>query len=305
MGKPCRLNSLGPSFIEPTSTRRTRRLCLRCGLRSCSTTIPGSIQRRAGQVAGCVIGITLGPPWKRLCAGTSSAWSGAPEEFPRQAGLRYRDSGRFALAIFRRPASQVADWHHLRDGRRLRMAEDQVEFDDVAVPGALSIQRHFFASPRYRRKYPNTRTWEPSGPFRFSGGRFTIRSTEDFRSLLKAARRRYCHSSSGRSIRQRDTHVSASLCGKTEAPVFAWDIMGGIAARNKAAKEAAAHTFGEKAAVGPADVLLALHKGAAVAVCGRYCVFQQPATHLNRSTSCRAPGISATRSRLVAKCSCW
>ena len=41
--------------------------------------------------------------------------------------------------------------------------------------------------------------------------------------------------------------------------------MGGIAARNKAAKEATAHVFGEKAAIaGPADVLLALHKGAAV-----------------------------------------
>jgi hypothetical protein len=59
--------------------------------------------------------------------------------------------------------------------------------------------------------------------------------------------------------------VSASLCSKTEVPVFAWDIMGGMAARNKAAKEATAHVFGEKAAIaGPADVLLALHKGAAV-----------------------------------------
>ena len=58
--------------------------------------------------------------------------------------------------------------------------------------------------------------------------------------------------------------VSASLCGKTEVPVFGWDIMGGIAARNKSAKDSAAHVFGEKAAAsGPADVLLALHKGAA------------------------------------------
>ena len=62
--------------------------------------------------------------------------------------------------------------------------------------------------------------------------------------------------------------VSASLGGKTEVPVFAWDIMVGMAARNKAAKEAAAHVFGEKTAVaGPADVLLTLHKGATVKLC--------------------------------------
>ena len=93
-----------------------------------------------------------------------------------------------------------------------------------------------------------------------------IRSTEDFRSLLKAARRA---GTPLLAVRTADpasamAPVSASLCGKTEVPVFAWDIMGGIAARNKAAKEAAAQTFGERAAAGPADVLLALHKGAAV-----------------------------------------
>src|SRR3954464_7310304 len=94
-----------------------------------------------------------------------------------------------------------------------------------------------------------------------------IRSTEDFRSLLKAARRAGTPLIAVRTADPASAmaHVSASLCGKTEVPVFAWDIMGGIAARNKAAKEAAAHTFGEKAAAaGPADVLLALHKGAAV-----------------------------------------
>ena len=38
----------------------------------------------------------------------------------------------------------LADWRHLRDGRRLHLVEDQVEFDDVAVSGALSVQRHHF-----------------------------------------------------------------------------------------------------------------------------------------------------------------
>jgi hypothetical protein len=94
-----------------------------------------------------------------------------------------------------------------------------------------------------------------------------IRSTEDFRSLLKAARRA---GTPLLAVRTADpasamAQVSASLCGKTEVPVFAWDIMGGIAARNKSAKETSAHVFGEKAAgAGPADVLLAFHKGAAV-----------------------------------------
>ena len=94
-----------------------------------------------------------------------------------------------------------------------------------------------------------------------------IRSTEDFRSLLKAARRA---GTPLLAVRTADpasamAQVSASLCAKTDVPVFAWDIMGGIVARNKAAREAVAHVFGEKAAVvGPADVLLALHKSAAV-----------------------------------------
>src|SRR3954467_8561180 len=93
-----------------------------------------------------------------------------------------------------------------------------------------------------------------------------IRSTEDFRSLLKAARRAGTPLIAVRTADPASAmaQVSASLCGKTEVPVFAWDIMGGIAARNKAAKEAAAQTFGERAPAGPADVLLALHKGAAV-----------------------------------------
>jgi hypothetical protein len=59
--------------------------------------------------------------------------------------------------------------------------------------------------------------------------------------------------------------ASASLGGKDDVPVFAWDIMGGLIGRNKLAKEAASHVFGERAALaGPADALLALQKGAAV-----------------------------------------
>ena len=44
-----------------------------------------------------------------------------------------------------------ADRRHLRDGRRLRLAEDQVEFDDVAISGALGVQRHHFCGSRAAR----------------------------------------------------------------------------------------------------------------------------------------------------------
>ncbi|MEJ7607608.1 MAG: hypothetical protein WKF37_15395 [Bryobacteraceae bacterium] len=74
-----------------------------------------------------------------------------------------------------------------------------------------------------------------------------IRTTEDFRCLLKAARRA---GTPLLAVRTADpasaiAQVSVSLCGKTEVPVFTWDIMGGIAARNKAAKEAATHALRE------------------------------------------------------------
>src|SRR6266567_8316345 len=83
------------------------------------------------------------------------------------------------------------------------------------------------------------------------------RSTEDFRGLLKAARRA---GTPLLAVRTADpasamAQVSASLCGKTEVPVFAWDIMGGIAARNEAAKDATAHVFGEKAVIAVAVVV--------------------------------------------------
>jgi len=43
------------------------------------------------------------------------------------------------------------DRRHLRDGRRLRLAQDQVEFDDLAISGALSVQRHHFRRSRAAR----------------------------------------------------------------------------------------------------------------------------------------------------------
>ena len=93
-----------------------------------------------------------------------------------------------------------------------------------------------------------------------------VRSTEEFRALVKAARR---GGTPLLAVRTADpasamTLVSECLCAKSETPVFAWDIMGGLAPHNKLAKEVVAQVFGESAAAtGPADALLTLHKSAA------------------------------------------
>ena len=46
-----------------------------------------------------------------------------------------------------------ADRRHFRHGRRLRLAEDQVEFDDLPIPRALGVQRrHLRGSGAARMK---------------------------------------------------------------------------------------------------------------------------------------------------------
>lgn len=93
-----------------------------------------------------------------------------------------------------------------------------------------------------------------------------IRSTEEFRSLLKAARRA---GTPLLAVRTADpasamTQVSSSLNGKSDVPILAWDIMNGVQARNKVGQDACSGVFGEKGiAAGPADILLALQKGSA------------------------------------------
>ena len=92
-----------------------------------------------------------------------------------------------------------------------------------------------------------------------------IQSTEEFRSLVRSARRAGTPLLAVRTADPASAmgHVSDCLCCKSETPVFAWDIMGGLAPRNKVARETAAQLFGESAAVaGPADALLTLHKSA-------------------------------------------
>lgn len=88
-------------------------------------------------------------------------------------------------------------------------------------------------------------------------------ATEEFRSVLKAARR------AGTplvAIRTADpasamTQVFASLNGKSEIPIAAWDILSGVVGRNELGKAAVAKLLGENSAtIGPADVLAAVHK---------------------------------------------
>lgn len=92
-----------------------------------------------------------------------------------------------------------------------------------------------------------------------------IHSTGDFQAQLKAARR------AGTpliAIRTADpasamAQVSTAICSNSDSPLFAWDILTGITARNKLGKDALAQVFGENTGnLGPADLLLALHKAA-------------------------------------------
>lgn len=88
-------------------------------------------------------------------------------------------------------------------------------------------------------------------------------ATEEFRSVLKAARRA---GTPLLAIRTADpasamTQVSVCLNGKSEIAIAAWDILNGLVGRNELGKAAVARMLGENsAAIGPADVLAAVHK---------------------------------------------
>lgn len=94
-------------------------------------------------------------------------------------------------------------------------------------------------------------------------------STEEFRSVFKAARR------AGTplvAIRTADlasamAQVMASLNGKSEIPVVVWDMLNGLTGRNDPGKAAVGKLVGENAGpLGPADALAAVQKIARDAV---------------------------------------
>jgi hypothetical protein len=87
--------------------------------------------------------------------------------------------------------------------------------------------------------------------------------TEEFRSLLKAARR------AGTplvAIRTADpasalAQVATSIGGEKDTPLIAWDILNGLVGRNKTGNAAIAKVLGETStALGPADALAAARK---------------------------------------------
>jgi hypothetical protein len=86
-----------------------------------------------------------------------------------------------------------------------------------------------------------------------------IRSTEEFRAVIKAARR---VGTPLLALRTADpasviTQVCASVNGKqSPPPVLVWDFIGGLQGRNEAGKSAVAKLLGENSpALGPGDVL--------------------------------------------------
>ena len=148
-----RLNSMGFEFLHwnRTSTRESAEALgfgAVCGL-AVALLFQALYKGAPFKWQDAWIGITLGPLNGRNCI----SWVplrlgrvGAPEaSSPGSVDCGRCDSG----SIRALPSSKgwhhwPADWRHLRDGRRLHLAEDQVKFDDVAVSGALSVQRHHF-----------------------------------------------------------------------------------------------------------------------------------------------------------------
>ena len=87
-----------------------------------------------------------------------------------------------------------------------------------------------------------------------------VRSTEEFRGLLKAARRA---GTPLLAIRTADPATAIAQVTTTvgEKPaLLMWDLMTGVRGINKAAIEVIADCFGENTTLGPADVLAASRK---------------------------------------------
>lgn len=88
-------------------------------------------------------------------------------------------------------------------------------------------------------------------------------STEEFRSVFKAARRAGTPLVAVRTADPASAmaQVAACLNGKSEAPVVVWDILNGLAGRNDAGKTAIAKLVGENTGpIGPSDALAAAQK---------------------------------------------
>jgi hypothetical protein len=91
-----------------------------------------------------------------------------------------------------------------------------------------------------------------------------IRSTEEFRSVFKAARQAGTPLVAIRTADPSSAMAQVAVGAGPKTPLAAWDIMSGIVGRTEAGKEAIAEALGENsAALGPSELLLALHRASA------------------------------------------
>src|SRR5207249_2043170 len=98
------------------------------------------------------------------------------------------------------------------------------------------------------------------------GGFFMIRSTEEFRAVVKAARRVGTPLVAVRTADPANaiTQVCAGVNGKQAPPLLVWDFIGGLQGRNDAGKSAVAKVLGENSPViGPGDALAVVQRIAA------------------------------------------
>ena len=131
-----------------------------------------------------------------------------------------------------------------------------------------------------------------------------IRSTEEFRLVVKAARR---VGTPLVAVRTADpasaiAQVSASVSGKNgDTPLIVWDFVGGLQGRNDTGKSAVAKVLGENSAsLGPGDVLAIAQRITADATL----FLLNPQRVWEHPDGYKVSGICETCSRQAAKCWC-
>jgi hypothetical protein len=87
-----------------------------------------------------------------------------------------------------------------------------------------------------------------------------IRSTQEFRGLLKAARRAGTPLLSVRTADPASAIAQFTAIVGERSALITWDLIGGVRGLNKCGNEVVANRYGENTAIGPADVLATARK---------------------------------------------
>ncbi len=87
-----------------------------------------------------------------------------------------------------------------------------------------------------------------------------IRSTQEFRWLLKAARRAGTPLLSVRTADPASAIAQFTAIVGERSALITWDLIGGVRGLNKCGNEVVANRYGENTAIGPADVLATARK---------------------------------------------